>query len=251
MAEPKDIPATTAPYTKRAWKQDAALIFLLHNEIQKGNHPHLSNLISDADFQVAQAVLWAIEPDEQEQCLKSAAQAIVAGDFSSTEALFTQFLTRFKSGPQENEIVAPSETPRPRVRDTSIDDKSERSRPSRRADIDKRYDDFYEDNRDGRRRNENDSRKAGRSVGMRDRNSYRARESHRPLERHRTDSYRPSQSYRPSRSRSRRRRRHSSTSRDRYRSRSPHAYRREASRSARHRSRSSERRDRRRRESRS
>jgi len=57
-------PGDDIHYTKNAWKQDAAVITRLHDEIQRNGFPHLPHLqahLTDADFREARGILRGMD----------------------------------------------------------------------------------------------------------------------------------------------------------------------------------------------
>ncbi|PMD54858.1 uncharacterized protein K444DRAFT_666824 [Hyaloscypha bicolor E] len=48
-------------YTKNAWKQDAAVIARLYDEIQRNGFPHLQTHLTDADFREARGILRGMD----------------------------------------------------------------------------------------------------------------------------------------------------------------------------------------------
>jgi hypothetical protein len=100
-------------YSKRQWKQDAALVIELWREVEGGGFPHLAGLISDQDINSAKTLLKVIDSNTRQNFREKALDSIHSQNSSANSVdAFNRFLTRFREGPPENEPDTNSEASR-------------------------------------------------------------------------------------------------------------------------------------------
>jgi hypothetical protein len=96
-------------YSKKQWKQDAALIIQLHDEITTGGFPHLINKIIDADLVIARTLLKAIDATTRQDFMLRANDIIHSPNSSTGEsAAFQRFMDKFRNGPPEEDVADPT-----------------------------------------------------------------------------------------------------------------------------------------------
>lgn len=98
-------------YTKNAWKQDAAVIARLYDEIQRNGFPHLQTHLTDADFREARGILRGMDAGRRQVANDRALEIIHSQkSLMSQVDSFLRFLSRFRDGPSE-EIPTPVPAP--------------------------------------------------------------------------------------------------------------------------------------------